>query len=270
MSEPSLENVKILSQYNFVTLSHDLVVDGITIPSGTNVLLAPQTMAQCVRVPGPMSLYEAWDTLSKTDHTHTPEQCSAAPLNHTHKPADIGAANVTHTHTPEQCSAAPLNHTHKPADIGAANANHTHPDLQNDISEINGKATTANENASNALTAARNCIVKSGDRGLLQGKETVSVVSGSQTITVDSPDTIVINTSGTTTLTFTATNINTTAVKVIALKNGTTTSTITISGATWANNGEAPTWGSANSNLILVANFIAGRVILNVFDNTEG
>ena len=46
MSEPSLENVKILSQYNFVTLSHDLVVDGVTIPSGTNVLLAPQTMAQ--------------------------------------------------------------------------------------------------------------------------------------------------------------------------------------------------------------------------------
>lgn len=242
MSEPSLENVKILSQYNFVTLSHDLVVDGVTIPSGTNVLLAPQTMAQCVRVPGPMSLYEAWDTLSKTDHTHTPEQCSAAPLNHTHKPADIGAANVTHTH----------------------------PDLQNDISGINGIATTANENASNALTAARNCIVKSGDRGLLQGKETVSVVSGSQTITVDSPDTIVINTSGATTLTFTAADINTTAVKVIALKNGTTTSTITISGATWANNGEAPTWGSANSNLILVANFIAGRVILNIFDNTEG
>lgn len=241
MSEPSLENVKILSQYNFVTLSHDLVVDGTTIPSGTNVLLAPQTMAQCVRVPGPMSLYEAWDTLSKTDHTHTPDQCSAAPLNHTHKPADIGAAN----------------------------ANHTHLDLQNDISEVNGIATTANENASNALTAAGNCIVKSGDRGLLQGKETVSVVSGSQTITVDSPDTIVINTSGVTTLTFTATNINTTAVKVIALKNGTTTSTITISGATWANNGEAPTWGSANSNLILVATFIAGRVVLNVFDNDD-
>ena len=114
-----------------------------------------------------------------------------------------------------------------------------------------------------------NKINLTGSRGTLAGNETVSVVSGSQTITIDSPDTIVINTSGATTLTFTTADINTTAVKVIALKNGTTTSTITISGATWANNGEAPTWGSANTNLVLVATFIAGRVVLNVFDNDD-
>ena len=116
---------------------------------------------------------------------------------------------------------------------------------------------------------ATNHVAKTGSRGELAGNETVSVLSGSQTIDINSPDTIVINTSGPTTLTFTPADINTTAIYVIALKNGSTTSSVNIVNAVWANSGETPVWGSANSNLILVATFIAGRVVLNVFDNDE-
>lgn len=138
--------------------------------------------------------------------------------------------------------------------------------LSDDINDTNSSH-IASIKAVNTVNV--NKINLTGSRGTLAGNETVSVVSGSQTITINSPDTIVINTSGATTLTFTAADINTTAVKVIALKNGTTTSTITISGAVWANNGEAPTWGSANTNLVLVATFIAGRVVINTFDNDD-
>ena len=114
-----------------------------------------------------------------------------------------------------------------------------------------------------------NYIIKSGSRGELAGSETVKVLSGSQTIDINFSDTIVINTSGPTTLTFTPAAIDKTSVKVIALKNGSTTSSVNIVNAVWANSGETPVWGSANSNLILVATFIAGRVVLNVCDNDE-
>lgn len=114
-----------------------------------------------------------------------------------------------------------------------------------------------------------NYIIKSGSRGELAGSETVKVLSGNQTIDINFPDTIVINTSGPTTLTFTPAAIDQTSVKVIALKNGSTTSSVNIVNAVWANSGETPVWGSANSNLILVATFIAGRVVLNVHDNDE-
>lgn len=114
-----------------------------------------------------------------------------------------------------------------------------------------------------------NYIIKTGARGELAGNETSSTLSGSQTITINSPDTIVMNTSGSVTLTFTPSSETITAVKVISLK-ATGTTTLAISGAVWANAGEAPTWGTAGKHLVLVAHFIGGRVVLNVFDNDEG
>lgn len=68
------ESMKILAQYTFVTLEKPLVVGGVTIPAGTTVMLAPQTTAHSVRVPGEQSLLEAWPSLSKEGHTHTEMQ----------------------------------------------------------------------------------------------------------------------------------------------------------------------------------------------------
>ncbi|MCI7617578.1 MULTISPECIES: hypothetical protein [Desulfovibrio] len=68
------ESMKILAQYMFVTLEKPLVVGGVSIPAGTTVMLAPQTTAHSVRVPGGQSLLEAWPSLSKKGHTHTDMQ----------------------------------------------------------------------------------------------------------------------------------------------------------------------------------------------------
>lgn len=60
----------ILSQYFLTKLEEDMTMDGKVIPAGTTILFAPQTTAHSVRVPGNKSLFEAWNELSKTDHTH--------------------------------------------------------------------------------------------------------------------------------------------------------------------------------------------------------
>lgn len=59
-----------LCQYLFATLDKDMVIGGKTIPAGTELLLLPQTTAESVRVPGSMSLADAWALLSKVGHTH--------------------------------------------------------------------------------------------------------------------------------------------------------------------------------------------------------
>lgn len=61
---------KILSQYFLTTLEKDMEVEGTVIPKGTTVLFAPQTTAHSVRVPGGISLLEAWPSLSKNGHKH--------------------------------------------------------------------------------------------------------------------------------------------------------------------------------------------------------
>lgn len=142
----------------------------------------------------------------------------------------------------------------------------------NSVAGANVLGTVANAtNAVNATTAvtATNNILKLGARGSLAGSETVSVLSGNQTITKDSADTIVMNTSGATTLTFTPAGTNDCAVKVISL-TATGETTLNISGAVWANTGEAPTWGTAGKHLILIVYFISNKVILNIFNNDEG
>ena len=119
-------------------------------------------------------------------------------------------------------------------------------------------------------TAVTNGLIpKSGERGTLTGHETAATLTGSPTISINSASTNVLNTSGKVTLTFTAAAATASDVKVIAL-TVTAATTLTIAGAAWANGGSAPTWGTAGKHLVLVANFLGGRVVLSVFDNDEG
>ena len=64
------QGMTVLCQYLFATTDRELVIGGRTIPAGTEVLLLPQTTAESVRVPGNMSLAEAWDALSRVGHVH--------------------------------------------------------------------------------------------------------------------------------------------------------------------------------------------------------
>ena len=137
--------------------------------------------------------------------------------------------------------------------------------ISDDINDTNSSH-IASINAVNRVHSSK--IDLTGDRGELAGYESAKTLSGNQTIGITSPDTIVMNTSGAITLTFVPADVNDSAVKVISLK-ATGTTTLTVSGAEWANAGEAPTWGTTGKYLVLVANFIGGRVIINVFDNNE-
>ena len=123
-------------------------------------------------------------------------------------------------------------------------------------------------NSAEAACDKLGAVQKSGARGALAGSETASVVTGSQSINANSPDSMSITTTGTVALTFTAAAANVMAVKILCLTASAATA-LSISGAEWQNNGTAPNWGSAGKRLILIAVFVAGRVILSVCDNTE-
>ena len=111
-------------------------------------------------------------------------------------------------------------------------------------------------------------IPKAQNRGTPAGYETVQALSNSQTININSADCINLATSGAVSLTFTAAAATQRAVKVLCLTASAAT-TLTISGAVWANNGSAPTWGDAGKVLVLLAHFVGGRVVLSVVDNTQ-
>ena len=66
-----------LCQYLFVKLEQNMGIGGKTIPAGTEVLLLPQTTAESVRVPGNMSLAEAWNTFSRVGHVHNYDELIA-------------------------------------------------------------------------------------------------------------------------------------------------------------------------------------------------
>ncbi len=129
-------------------------------------------------------------------------------------------------------------------------------------------AEAASTAAGNATTTANAAVPKSGARGTLAGNETASAVSGNQTINASSADCINIGTSGAVTLTFQAAAATVRAVKALSLTAPAAT-TLTISGAVWANKGTAPTWGNAGAILVLLAHFVGGRVVLSVADNTQ-
>ena len=117
-------------------------------------------------------------------------------------------------------------------------------------------------------TKTNNYILKSGNRGTIAGYEVASEKTGSQTITIESPDTTYINTSGSVILTFTASTSTNVSTKVIYL-TATGATTLTVQGCIWANGADAPTWGTSGKHLVLVASFIGGRVIVSVFDNDD-
>ena len=122
--------------------------------------------------------------------------------------------------------------------------------------------------SSNKMATTSWSIPKAQNRGTPAGYETVSSLSNSQIININSADCINLATSGAVTLTFTAAAATQRAIKVLCLTASAAT-TLTISGAVWANNGSAPTWGDAGKILVLLAHFVGGRVVLSVVDNTQ-
>lgn len=188
-----MPDTKVVCQTFMSLLEKDMTLaDGTKIPAGTNLLILPQTVSECILTPDGDSLARAWKKLERVGHVHA--------------------------------------------------------ELEEEISQS---------------------VPKSGARGLLAGKEEATVLSGSQTITSDSSDCMVITTSGATTLAFTPAAQNVSAVKVLSLyASGATT--LSISGAVWAFKGSAPTWGTAGHYLVMLAHFIGGRVVLTVTDNTQG
>lgn len=200
-----------------------------------------------------------------------------AAKSHSHTTAEVtgldtalaGKANTAHSHNQSDVAGLDTTLADK-VDLETYTADKatflTKTDASNTYLGKTDKAESAK--VADSATTATNNILKSGARGILAGSETVNVLSGNQTITKDSADTIVMNTTGAVTLTFTPAGTNDCAVKVIAL-TATGETTLNISGAVWANLGEAPTWGTAGKHLVLVAHFINNRVILCIFDNDE-
>ncbi len=64
--------VTLLSQSMLTKLRRDLALpSGKTLAAGSTVLILPETMAQCVLTPDGESLAQAWNTISRTGHTHS-------------------------------------------------------------------------------------------------------------------------------------------------------------------------------------------------------
>lgn len=142
-------------------------------------------------------------------------------------------------------------------------------DIYSSLSSIT-KISNGGTGATTATQALSNLggISKEGNRGELLGYELASTAVGSITITIESNDVICISSSGITTLTFTAGTNTQAAVKLISI-TATEHTDLVIEGAVFANNASNPLWGDAGTTLILVANFIGGRVVLSVFDNSQ-
>lgn len=110
-----------------------------------------------------------------------------------------------------------------------------------------------------------------GARGDLGGFEAVDVRENivSLTISKTSPDTTFVDgQTGKLVLSFEPAGMNECCVKVVGVKAGGSTAMLEVNGARWSG-GKAPAWGKPGKTIVLVANFIGGGVILNVFDNEE-
>jgi|GEM_PF-2501933 len=69
---------KLLANVFSQIVSHDIVVDGVTLAhAGDRVILVPMTTHRAVMV-GNQSLEDLWDTLSKTNHTHSAYETALA------------------------------------------------------------------------------------------------------------------------------------------------------------------------------------------------
>ena len=129
---------------------------------------------------------------------------------------------------------------------------------------------TTKADANSTTTALATKIDVSGAKGEVSGCETAQVATGtSATITKNSAYTVIWETKGACTLNFTPSATKTDcAIKIIDL-TATGATTLTVTGGTWANGGEAPTWGDAGKHLTITASFIAGRVDLFVSNNDQ-
>jgi len=84
----------------------------------------------------------------------------------------------------------------------------------------------------------------------------------------DSDQVIVMNTTGAQTLAFTAAAADVYSVKYIHLTAAEDT-TLTVTGAEWADAEDAPVWGKKTYKLYLRVAFVAGRVTIHILDNTQ-
>ena len=104
------------------------------------------------------------------------------------------------------------------------------------------------------------------------GEQTVTVdakeAGATTTIDKDSDQVIVMTTQGAQTLAFTAAASTVYSVKYIHLTAAENT-TLTVTGGEWADAEEQPVWGSKTYKLFLKATFVAGRVVLEVLDNSQ-
>ena len=128
-----------------------------------------------------------------------------------------------------------------------------------------GTVPSNGDNSTNFCTTSW-AIGKNGNRASIAGYETLTKLTGSQTISKTSQDTLFISTSGSVTLTFTVAGSAETCIKVIYLK-ATGSTTLNVKNATWVD--EAPTWGNSGQTLILSAFFIDQKVFLSVFYNSQ-
>lgn len=127
-----------------------------------------------------------------------------------------------------------------------------------------------------------NLIPKSGDAGAISCYEMADVrnpssdnLTQSLTLTATSPSVTVFSSSSilgvyevTVNCTAAAESVN--VIKVMAFKNAAWKMVVSISGASWANGGDAPAFGSkANSTLIVAAHFIGGAVYLHQIELNE-
>ena len=63
--------ITLLSHNMLGVLEHDLTLaSGKVVPSGTTVLILPETLASCVLTPEGVSLAEVWPSISREGHTH--------------------------------------------------------------------------------------------------------------------------------------------------------------------------------------------------------
>lgn len=104
------------------------------------------------------------------------------------------------------------------------------------------------------------------------GEQTITIenkeASSTTTINKDSDQIIVLNTNGAQTLAFTAAASTVYSVKYIHLTAATDT-TLTVTGAEWADAEEQPVWGKQTYKLFLKATFVAGYICLEVMSNSQ-
>lgn len=140
--------------------------------------------------------------------------------------------------------------------------------LTSALTSISTLTTNLASTESKASEAMSSKIPILGLRGILGGYNQVMTLSGNQDITVNTSDYIVVSTSGNVTLSFLPSETQFYAIKRIMLVS-TSSTILTINGASWANDLSMPVWGNAGETLLLEAHFVNGKIILMVIDNSQ-